>query len=28
MSARLLEVAEATISYGKVEAVRSASLHV
>jgi branched-chain amino acid transport system ATP-binding protein len=28
MSARLLDVADATISYGKVEAVRSASLHV
>ena len=28
MSARLLEVADAAISYGKVEAVRSASLHV
>jgi branched-chain amino acid transport system ATP-binding protein len=28
MSARLLDVTDATISYGKVEAVRSASLHV
>jgi len=28
MNARLLDVAGATISYGKVEAVRSASLHV
>ncbi len=28
MSARLLDIADATISYGKVEAVRSASLHV
>ena len=28
MSARLLDVADAVISYGKVEAVRSASLHV
>jgi branched-chain amino acid transport system ATP-binding protein len=28
MSARLLDVADAAISYGKVEAVRSASLHV
>jgi branched-chain amino acid transport system ATP-binding protein len=28
MSARLLDVANAAISYGKVEAVRSASLHV
>jgi branched-chain amino acid transport system ATP-binding protein len=28
MSARLLDVADAAISYGKVEAVRSATLHV
>jgi len=28
MSARLLDVADAAISYGKVEAVRAASLHV
>ena len=28
MSGRLLDVVDATISYGKVEAVRSASLHV
>ncbi len=28
MTARLLDVADAAISYGKVEAVRSASLHV
>jgi branched-chain amino acid transport system ATP-binding protein len=28
MSARLLDVTDATIAYGKVEAVRSASLHV
>ena len=28
MSARLLDISDATIAYGKVEAVRSASLHV